>query len=145
MPRVDFYLLQPSCNQHRELFVCRLVDKIWQQGHKIYIHTQTQTQAMQLDKLLWTFQDRSFVPHDVYPNAKDSIAPTQIGYQNDNFWSQADVLINLNDTVPTFFTEAERVLEILNEDSQIKAQGRERYRAYREAGFTPEKPIEIQR
>lgn len=145
MPRVDFYLLLPSCNQRRELFVCRLVDKVWQQGHKIYIHTQAQAQAMLLDKLLWTFQDNSFVPHDVYPHAQSSIAPVQIGYQADNFWSQADVLINLNDTVPVFFTQVERVLEVLNENPHIKAQGRERYRVYRDAGFVPEKPIKIQR
>ncbi len=144
MPRVDFYLLQASCNQQRELFVCRLVDKIWRQGHRVYIHTGAHNRAVQLDKLLWTYQDDSFVPHDLYPARQDSRAPIRIGAGEDNFWSQADVLINLSDTVPAFFTQVERVLEVLNQEPCIKAQGRERYRTYREAGFMPQEPIKIQ-
>ncbi len=144
MPRINFYLLRTTHRQQREGFVCRLVDKIWLQGHKIYIHTQHQAQAMMLDKLLWTFQDSSFIPHDLYPEPNISLAPVRIGFQNE-YWKEADVLINLNDNVPGFFAQADRVLEVLNEEAQVKALGRERYRAYREAGFTPEKPIEIGR
>ncbi len=145
MPRVDFYLLRPSCQQSRELFVCRLVEKAWQQGHKIYLHAHTQTQAMALDKLLWSFRDNSFIPHDLYPHPPESLAPVRIGWQPETFWTPAEILMNLSDTVPAFFSQVARVIEVLNEDAQVKALGRERYRTYKAAGSTLPAPVEILR
>ena len=59
MPKVDFYVL--SEKHTPDQFVCQLVQKIWQQGHQVYIHTDHEEQASQLDTRLWTYSDISFL------------------------------------------------------------------------------------
>jgi len=143
MPRIDFYVLHPPASQDLAQFACRLLDKIWQQGYRVYIHTNNQAQAQALSQLLWTFRDTSFVPHDLYPDAASSKAPVRIGYHPTQACSGMEILINLATSVPEFYQRFERVVEIVNQDPAVRAAGRQRYRVYREAGDLPEAPHDI--
>ena len=46
-----------------------------------------------------------------------------------------DVLINLAPAVPEFFSRFERLVECVDQDAQITARSRERYRFYRDRGY----------
>ena len=56
MTRVDFYVLPVSEPHGRLSFACRLAEKAWLGGHKVYLHGEDDAAARSLDELLWSFQ-----------------------------------------------------------------------------------------
>jgi len=134
MTEVDFYILDSNDPQQRTLFACRLTDKAYRLGHRVYIHTASAEQTSQLDELLWTFQQNSFVPHEVYRDGGDDRPPVQLGHNSEPDASHA-VLINLAPEVPLFFSRFERVAELVNGEETIRQQSRQRYSFYKERGY----------
>jgi len=49
-----------------------------------------------------------------------------------------DVLINLNHEIPSFFSQFDRVAEIITSDISSKEKGRDRYQFYRDRGYSLE-------
>lgn len=132
MTKVDFYILEnPSAQQQ---FVCRLAEKAWQQGHRVFIHTADASQSRQLDDLLWTFRDGSFMPHSLDDAAGADRVSVHIGHSGEP-QHHDDVLINLNREVPLFFSRFHRVAEVVAGNEQDKQAGRERFRFYRDRGY----------
>lgn len=138
MTRIDFYILASSVPQASELFSCRLTEKTYNLGHKIYIHTSGEAQSRKMDQLLWTFKQSSFVPHGIDGECPDESTPVLLGHQTqlNNPTHRRAVLINLAPTIPLFFSSFERVAELVSPDEKNKIAGRERYRFYRERGYT---------
>jgi len=134
MTEVDFYLLKDESAQSRVQFACRLADKAYRLGNRIFIHTESAEQTHQLDKLLWTFQQNSFVPHEIYQKNQDDPAPVQLAHDAEPDAS-SQVLINLAAEVPVFFSRFERVAELVNGDAAIRLQGRKRYGFYKDRGY----------
>jgi DNA polymerase-3 subunit chi len=135
MTQVDFYILPGTDLQQRMQFACRLTDKAYRLGHRVYIHTQSAQQTGQLDDLLWTFQQSSFIPHAVFQTTGDGDAPpVQLGHDGEPDASH-EVLINLAREVPLFFSRFERVAELIDGDDDTRRQGRRRYSFYKERGY----------
>lgn len=134
MTQVDFYVLKDDSALNRVQFACRLADKAYRLGHRVYIHTESPQQTRQLDDLLWTFQQNSFVPHSVYQDAGDAPPPVLLAHDAEPDASN-QVLINLAADVPLFFSRFERVAELVNQDAGIRQQGRSRYSFYKERGY----------
>lgn len=132
----DFYVLPASGKNERLVFACRLAEKAFDQGRRVYIHAESEEQSMQLDNLLWTFRQGSFLPHALYCAENDNELPIHIGWQSES--KAYDVLINLAPKVPVFFDRFERIAEIVDTDESVKQAARERFRFYREHGITPE-------
>ena len=125
MTRVDFYVASDEVAR----VACRLAEKAWKLGHKVYVHASDPTEAQRLVELMWTFRDVAFVPHSLSDDA-----PVRIGHAAppDGF---DDLLLNLADEVPAFFSKFERVAEIVGGDDAAKANARERFRFYRDRGY----------
>lgn len=140
MTRVDFYVLEDAADRARERFACRLVEKAWRLQHKIYLHAASAQEAQRVDELLWTFRDGSFVPHALesveLDDALAKATPVRIGAGKEPGFD-ADLLINLDRAVPLFFSRFERVAEIVAGEDD-KAAARERFRFYRDRGYTLE-------
>ncbi len=137
MTRVDFYLLSSDGKQEREKLACRLTEKAWKLNHKIYLHSDLETESRHLDNLLWSFRSESFVPHDLLENStEETPVSVLLGHQEEPSLSDHDILINLSETVPSFFSRFERVIEIINEDENIRKAGRDRYRFYQQRGYS---------
>lgn len=134
MTKIDFYLLSGQENNAQEQFVCRLVEKAYKLGHRLYIHTASEAQSQQLDELLWSFRDGSFIPHEHYDPAATDRAPVLLGYDQEPE-NDIDVLVNMTPEVPVFFSRFERVAEIVAAQEEAKQSGRERYRFYRDRGY----------
>lgn len=127
MPKIDFYILSDT---KRLEFACRLIEKIYKQQHRIYIHTDNSTEAYRLDEMLWTYSDTSFLPHNLYGEGPEPAPPIQIGYQTTPE-KHRDILLNLSANVPEFFQRFNRVLELVSEDAAIQEAARVRFRWYR--------------
>lgn len=131
MPKVDFYVLSAADPQARYRLACRIAEKAYSLGHRVHIHTDSSEGAQQVDALLWTFRDRSFVPHEIEPQLEARCTVT-IGHG----WEPpcCEVLINLATQAPEFFHRFARVAEIVAQEQDSRDAGRERYRFYRDQG-----------
>lgn len=138
MARVDFYILSQQGSQPRQSFACRLAEKAYRLEHTVHIQTGSQADAEQIDELLWTFRDGSFVPHDLIASAKmERPAPVTISCTVAPA-EPRDLLINLCEDIPGFAATYPRVAELVSADEDCKRESRRRFAAYREQGHTLE-------
>lgn len=133
MPRIDFYLLADDNPTARWNIVFRLADKAYQLGHKIYVHTSSAQETNLLDNLLWTQREDSFLPHAVYGDSQLKDVPILIGHGGDPS-DQQDILMNLSQTTPDFFSRFQRVIEVIPAETSWRDMARARYKQYRELG-----------
>lgn len=133
MPRIDFYILDAAGLSARLRLACRLIEKAYKNKHRIFINMDNAEEAHMLDELLWTYRDDSFLPHNLYGDGPEPAPPIQIGYQvTPN--KHRDILLNLSKTIPDFYPQFTRVLEIVTNDTAIQNTSRENYKHYRNQG-----------
>jgi DNA polymerase-3 subunit chi len=131
--RVDFYVLQSQAPQSRLSFACRLTAKAYLQDLSIVIWSGTAGDAKLCDDLLWTFDDRSFVPHRLNAGSEppDAGTPVHVMLELDAV-ERADLLINLADRLPAGLARFARIAEIVDAGPECRRLGRERFKTYRD-------------
>ena len=137
MTRIDFYLTQTSNEKQRLLTACRLVEKVNKLGHHVFIYSDNAEQVKQLDELLWTFRDGSFLPHTTSDASDADMHPVVIGEQHQEDAAH-DVMINLADSIPDCFSRFERVAEVVGGVENEKQAARQRFKFYRDRGYALE-------
>jgi DNA polymerase-3 subunit chi len=136
--QVDFYVLPGTDDGARLRFACRLAEKAWQKRHRVRVQLEP-GEIDAFDLMLWTFADRSFVPHrragapDDAPAAAPPAVVIAADAEADD--GDGDVLINLALAGVADFGRWARIAEVVDADAARRQGGRERYRAYRERGF----------
>ena len=138
--KVDFYLLGAADERTRLVTACRLAEKACDQGLRVAVRTAGPAQTAEIDELMWTFSDRSFVPHGVWPVEPGFAAATPVLIASGTLpESHRDVLINLADDLPADAGHYARVCEVVAGDEDAKRRARMRWRGYRDAGLEPDK------
>jgi DNA polymerase-3 subunit chi len=136
--QVDFYILKAAAAREWLRTACRVAEKAWRKGHRVFIHTDSRETARSIDDLLWTYRQDSFVPHALYGDrlnvAQESLEPVLVG-DGSTQPTDIDVLINLTETVPSFAHTSARVAEIVGGGESARNAGRARYRDYRDRGI----------
>ncbi len=135
MTRVDFYLLDHATEGGRDAAVCKLTHKAFRLNHRVYILTHDHEHAQQIDRLLWIFSAGSFIPHGLGARPADAEMPVLIGCEEPPPACE-DVLIQLTPQVPEFFSRFQRVAEIVDGSDGEKTLARDRFRFYRDRGYT---------
>ncbi len=139
-PQVDFYVLSGSDAGQRLRFACRLVEKAWLKRHRVRVRLDG-GDLESFDQLLWTFSDRSFVPHRRVGAPNDAPAPARptvvIADGDESDAADGDVLVNLSSVAPADVGAWARIAEVVDADNGRRSLGRERFRAYRERGLEP--------
>ncbi len=130
MTRIDFYQLNPQRHNYDQV-VCRLCQKAYDSKQLILLLTQNQQQSQHLDHKLWTYSDDSFLPHDG-AETEGLVTPILI-HDDPDPKGNRQLLINLSTSVPIYFAQFERVIELVTEDN--KSQAREHYSYYKERGY----------
>lgn len=131
--RVDFYILAAADAAARLRFACRLAEKAYHLKHRVHLHTASAAAAAEVDALLWTFRQGSFVPHEIVRAGQASQSPVTIGHGADHP-PGADLLVNLSADLPEFSAQYPRVAEIVEDSEQARELGRERFRRYKQGG-----------
>lgn len=122
-------------------FACRLLRKAVRTGARLTCTAPPATLEA-LDRALWTFDERDFVPHVRLPGASAALT------KRTPIWLSADlvlagatepapverVLVNLGAEVGVESGTHARVIELVGADAQAAAAGRERWRRYKAAG-----------
>ena len=134
MTQVDFYILNTAHERDIEQFACLLAEKAFKKGHKIHIHTADNSQTERMDRLLWTYNDQSFLPHVTMDHELQGETPINISHNQDKAFI-TDVLINLRNEVPTFYKQFDRVAELVSANTKQRDSARIRYREYQQQGY----------
>jgi DNA polymerase III subunit chi len=129
--------LKSATPKQRWIFACRLAEKAYLNDMKVLILQDDLSDAKAMDDLLWTFNERSFVPHELCLEKFDPGTPVHLGL--DAGKSPAlDLLVNLTDRMPEGFDRFTRVAEIMDADPERLRLGRERFKSYRDLKVTME-------
>lgn len=138
--RVQFYLHTATEPRARLATACRIAEKAFEQGLRVAVRTASPGETAEIDDLMWTFADRSFVPHGVWPAEPEFAAATPVLIGNSTLpESHRDVLINLAGDAPAELSGYARICEVVGGDEESKQRARVRWRAYRSLGCEPEK------
>ncbi|MBU0744393.1 MAG: DNA polymerase III subunit chi [Gammaproteobacteria bacterium] len=133
-----FYILSnDSSPKGRYLYTCRIIEKAFNNNHKIYIHTANLEETQTFDIQLWTFGDISFVPHEIHPPSLDQDTPILIGHESPPS-SQNDILINLTPEIAPFYKQFKHLIEVIPNEDSLKALARKRFQIYKKAGYSTE-------
>ena len=134
MTTIDFYILKTSSAPKHDLFACKLTEKIYKNGHSLFINTRDLKQGQQFDAMLWTFRELSFIPHSLKNHANNDQVQLAYDITPDEQHTHC-VLLNLADQVPKFFSSFPRVAEIVSQSGEQKKYARERFKFYRDRGY----------
>jgi DNA polymerase-3 subunit chi len=130
--RVDFYILKDATPKQGWSFACRLTEKAYLRSLTVAVLTDTEADARSLDELLWTFNERSFVPHEIFDvHAESGHVPVYVTADSAQ-GPRADLLVNLSNRLPERPDRFGRIAEIIDADAERKRLGRERFKSYRE-------------
>lgn len=135
--RAEFFVLAGSDQRARWRFACQEIEKAFNAEERVLVWFDSDTEVAAFDELLWTFADRSFVPHE------------RLGQESS--WEETPVLlsatgvpatppqliVNLAAGLPDGLELAVRVVEIIDSDPGRRQAGRLRYKQYRERGIEP--------
>lgn len=141
MTRIDFAFGAPD----RLRTACQVVRKRYLAGQRLVVYCKEGSRLTAFDRMLWAFDDTSFVPHVL---ANDPLAAeTPVILTAGDPWQAAQAavadgqpqpwLLNLDDACPPGFDAFERLLEIVSDDPDDKQAARQRWRTYQGAGHTP--------
>ncbi len=139
MKKVTFYIMPASDNGlvstipgHHEL-ACQLAGEFYQQGHRVYIFTNSDAESNAIDEYLWQLDASSFVPHNLRGEGPRNGAPVEIGCQPPA--NRYQILINLNTAMPAFAVNFTQIIDFVPDENNLKQQARERYKHYRQTGL----------
>ncbi len=122
-------------------FACRLLRKAQRQGAQL-VCTAPLPLLDALDKALWAFEEREFVPHVRWPGAAPAVL------QRTSIWLSAPpsdaappawgdrIVVNLGAALaPEWVPALPRLIEVVGAEEGPATRGRERWRAYKAAGL----------
>lgn len=140
MTRIDFYFNVVDKPQ----LLATLVQAALVKRRNVTVLARDVGNATEISAGLWQQQAESFMPnvlvnHDVAALntvGLDLVAltPVVIHWQ-ENALLQDDMLINLTETEPTFFSRFTQLIELVGDDEQDKIAARARYKFYRDRGY----------
>ncbi len=131
MTSIDFYF-----NAGDRLDVaCRLAGKALQQKKRVLLYAPQAELAQKLDRMLWTAQAVSFIPHCAAHDPLAAETPVLIASDDEAPAHACEVLVNLSAECPPFFERHERLLEIVAQDEAERQAGRARFKFYRDRGY----------
>ena len=118
-------------------FACRLLRKAYRRGARVLVTAPAPTLDA-LDRALWTFDEREFLPHlRLAGTASAALASRTPIWLTDAAPppDAPEVLVNLGAAVADVLAPFARVIEIVAADADAEQAGRARWREYRTRGL----------
>ena len=120
-------------------YACRLLRKAYRAGAQVVV-TGDVAALKALDRQLWVFDDREFVPH-VLAQSEGAVPVRQYGTP---IWLTADpasapgersVLVNIGQVMPPGVERFARLFDIVSNEVADRQQGRLRWKSYAAKGW----------
>lgn len=130
MTRIDFYFNTPD----KLRLAVKLGGKALAQSARMFVITPDATVTGNVEALFWTLGQTSFIPHcrGGHPLAQET--PVIVDHDEAVF-PHDDILLNLRDMPPPFFSRFRRLIEVVGPEVEDKKAARERYKFYRDRGY----------
>ncbi len=137
MQRADFYVLEGSDSRQRWRFACQEIEKAFQAEERVLVWLDNDAEVAAFDDLLWTFADRSFIPHEpIGPDSDWDESPVLLSAAREPS-TAPQVIVNLASTAPPGLERATRIIEVIDADAARRQAGRQRFKHYRTLGVEP--------
>lgn len=131
MTRIDFYFDADD----KFAVAARLAQKAVAAGMRLLISAPDDEIAGRIDRTLWTFAPQSFVPHAIENSPLAGESPVVVVQKIPaNATADFQILLNLDNVLPSQINGFGRVIEIVSRDDDDRALARDRFKAYREQG-----------
>jgi DNA polymerase-3 subunit chi len=137
MTRINFAFGAPQ----RLLTACQVARKRYLAGEHVVVFCPDATRLAAFDRLLWSFDDTSFVPHvradDPLASSTPVVLTAQGAVEAASLFPPGQAkpwLLNLSDECPPDYAEFERILEIVSDEPEDRQAARPRGREYQGAG-----------
>lgn len=118
-------------------FACRLLRKAYHLGARVMVRAPSARLA-RLDRELWTFSEREFLPHLRFaqPGPLPAQAVRTPIWLVDGAWPDGcpPVLVNLGADVADAPAGVQRVIEVVATDADEEQRGRQRWKAWSARG-----------
>ena len=137
MPVIDFYVISDTAADAHLRHACRLAEQAVEAGQRVFILATHADDVKRIDDLLWSFGQRSFLPHEIATPTSPSHPLVRILIGNDPPDNFRDLLINLSADTPSEITSLPRIAELVPFDPERKRLAREHFKHYRERGIEP--------
>ena len=135
--RAEVFILDGSDQRARWRFACQEIEKAFIAEERVLVWFDSDTELAAFDELLWTFADRSFVPHEPL-GPESSWEETPVLLSAASLPAAApQLIVNLAAGLPGGIDQALRIVEIIDSDPARRQAGRARFKQYRERGIEP--------
>lgn len=101
---------------------------------RVFLFTPNDEICRKVEIALWTLQQTSFLPHCRSGDAKAIETPLIVDHASESLVHD-EILLNLCEHTPIFFSRFHRLIEIVGQEEEDKLQARERFRFYRDRGY----------
>jgi DNA polymerase III subunit chi len=135
--RADFYVLEGSDSRQRWRFACQEIEKAFLAEERVLVWLDSDAEVAAFDDLLWTFADRSFIPHEPLSADSDWDETPVLLSAGREAPTAPQVIVNLAAATPPGLEQVTRVIEIVDADAARRQAGRVRFKHYRTLGVEP--------
>ena len=131
-----FYILNKA--EDLKISVCKIIKEYYKKKYKIFVSSRSNDLVNELNNLLWTFEQISFIPHCTTKNY-DKNSPILLSGK-DSFpktinLKEYDVWLNLDDEMEENYTDFEIILEIVSQNEEERILSRKKYLNYQKNNF----------
>jgi len=131
-----FYILNTPT---KDRVLCQLVNQYYEQDKKVFILVDSDKYAESIDRLLWTFKQASFIPHEIVDRSAVAVeAPVLISTVESNI-DNAEILIIAKDVTEEsreFLGSFNVIVDFAEKyDDVLIQQSRKRFKLIRELGY----------
>jgi len=130
MTQIDFY----THVDDKLRVACALSAKAFAQGLKVFVSCPDRETAQRFDRMLWMTPATGFTPHCAAADPLAPVTPVLVDHDGTNP-PHDEVLLNLRAECPPYFSRFERLIEIVGLEDGDRAEARNRFRYYRDAGY----------
>jgi len=130
MTEVLFY----SNAENKLQTACTLTAKALARGMRVMLFTPDSATTDRLSKLIWSAPATGFVPHCRSTDRLAPVTPVIVDHVAEPLIHD-QVLVNLCDQTPPFFSRFQRLVEIVGTEEVDREAARTRFRFYRDRGY----------
>lgn len=131
--RAEFVTLRKN-ERARHLY--ELAAEFYQCGHRVLILVTDEDQGIKLDHFLWTWKRDSFLPHAFDNGAVECLGEPIVIASTERNANASRVAILGRPASLNFLRQFDTIIDFAETyDDELATASRQRYRAYREAGF----------
>ncbi|MDE0943481.1 MAG: DNA polymerase III subunit chi [Alphaproteobacteria bacterium] len=133
MTEVGFYHL---LHLPLERALPKLLEKAMERGHKAVVLAGSKDRVEALNGTLWTYEDRSWLPHGSAGDGAAAEQPIFLTAEEDENPNGADILVAVDGRAPGTADGYARIIDMFDgRDEELVAAARQRWRSYLDQGF----------